>query len=186
MKIVGVDLSMRSTGLAAILLGDRPGGVIEVDTIQTKPEPGDESLHGRDRRLRNIRDGVTDWCTGAALVVIEGPAFASASPHSHERSGLWWMVVDALLAREHQVVVVAPAARAKYATGKGNAGKDQVLAAVVRRYPHADVQGNDEADSLVLAAMGARALGNPVDDVPQVNASALLKVAWPEPAEVVG
>jgi hypothetical protein len=56
-----------------------------------------------------------------------------------------------------------------------------VLAAVVRRYPHADITGNDIADALVLAAMGARQLGFPIEEsLPQANQAALAKINWPE------
>ena len=78
------------------------------------------------------------------------------------------------------VLPVPPSCRAKYATGKGNAGKDEVLLAVARRYPHAPVGGNDEADALVLAAMGARLLGEPVEDsLPKAHLDALAKLALP-------
>ena len=77
---------------------------------------------------------------------------------------------------------MTPTARAKYGTGKGNAAKDAVLAAVIRRYPAVDVTGNDEADALILAAMGARHLGIPLElsPVPGPCLDALLKVRWPE------
>ena len=74
---------------------------------------------------------------------------------------------------------VPPALLKKYATGRGNAAKDEVLAAVVRRYPHADINGNDIADAVVLAAMGARHREAPIENsLPALNASALAKVNW--------
>ena len=74
-----------------------------------------------------------------------------------------------------------PTSRATYATGKDNAGKDAVLAAVVRRYPDVDVTGNDEADALVMAAMGARLLGHPLEDsLPQSHLRALAGLELPD------
>ncbi|WP_344250995.1 hypothetical protein, partial [Isoptericola hypogeus] len=99
--------------------------------------------------------------------------------------GLWWLMVHRLLRNDYPVAVVAPPARAKYATGAGNAAKDKVLAAVVRRYPNVEVTGNDEADALVLAAMGARRLGHAIDDLPKNHLVAMEKVAWPVLPEVV-
>jgi crossover junction endodeoxyribonuclease RuvC len=56
-----------------------------------------------------------------------------------------------------------------------------VLAAVVRRYPHTDVTGNDLADALVLAAMGARRLGFPIEtSLPVANLAAMTKISWPQ------
>ena len=75
---------------------------------------------------------------------------------------------------------VPPSCRAKYATGKGNAGKDEVLLAASRRYPHAPIVGNDDADAVVLAAIGARLLGEPVEDsLPKTHLDALAKLTLP-------
>jgi crossover junction endodeoxyribonuclease RuvC len=83
------------------------------------------------------------------------------------------------------VVEVSPTCRARYATGRGNASKDDVLSAVVRRYSGVDVNGNDEADSLVLAALGARWLGCPIDDpMPKANLEAMKGVHWPDRSRI--
>ena len=175
MKIVGLDLSLASTGIASVV----PGAVtpVLVDRVQTKPH-GDD-LAARRERLSVLRRNIAAWTRYAHLVVVEGLAYASRSPHATERAGLWWLIVDDLLARDAPVAIVPPSTRAKYATGKGNSPKDAVLAAVIRRYPDADITGNDEADALILAAMGARALGCPVDELPKTHLDAMAKVAWP-------
>ncbi|NUS59160.1 MAG: hypothetical protein HOV66_30530, partial [Streptomycetaceae bacterium] len=87
---------------------------------------------------------------------------------------------DDLIAWGHEVVEVTTGGVKKYATGKGNAGKDEVLAAVVRRYPDVEVSNNNEADALVLRAMGCDHLGQPLAVVPQTHRAALDKVAWPQ------
>ncbi len=174
MKVVGIDASLTSTGVAAINLDT---GVTSVDRIESKP--GGASLALRHQRLMSIRRRLAEWTSMADLVVLEGLAFASSTGQATERAGLWWLIVDSLGPTYLPVAVVAPTARAKYATGKGNAKKDAVLAAVIRRYVDVDVSGNDEADALVLAAMGARHLGQPIDDMPKVNLEAMGKVEWP-------
>jgi crossover junction endodeoxyribonuclease RuvC len=104
------------------------------------------------------------------------------------RAGFWWLVAWRLWVRGYTVVEVPPATRTRYATGRGNASKDDVLSAVIRRYPHVDVNGNDEADSLVLAAMGMRHLGRPIEPLlgracalPQTHLAAMDAVTWPNP-----
>jgi crossover junction endodeoxyribonuclease RuvC len=176
-KVVGLDLSLASTGVA---VADEAGG-IELGQIRTKPTG--HGLIARRERLRSIRLALRRDLDGADLVVLEGLAYASRSPHATERAGLWWLVVDHLIGNQVPVAVVSPTARAKYATGKGNAGKDQVLAAVVRRYPDVDVTGNDQADALILAAMGARSRGCPIEPggitgLPQTHLDAMTRVAW--------
>jgi crossover junction endodeoxyribonuclease RuvC len=168
MKVIGVDLSLRSTGVAGRGWADR-----------IAPGP---NLHGLDR-LRHIRAAVLDFARGADLCVIEGPSYGSQGAGQHERAGAWWLVVEALSASEIPVAVVPPTCRARYACGKGNASKDQVLIAAVRRYPDVDIDGNDAADAVILAAMGADWLGEPWAQVPAAHRTGLDGVRWPEAAE---
>lgn len=161
MKVVGVDLSMTSSGIAVLSTGESGAAVHRV----VSKGFADATLSQRSDRLVALRDQVVDLAAGAHLVVIEGPAFSvpGAMAGVYDRAGLWWLVVSRLLGAGLAVAVVPPANRAKYACGKGNAGKDAVLAAVVRRYPQVDISGNDVADAMVLASMGARYLGYPVE-----------------------
>lgn len=41
------------------------------------------------------------------------------------------------------------------------------MAATIRRWPQVNVTGNDEADALILAAIGCRQSGVPIDDIPK-------------------
>jgi crossover junction endodeoxyribonuclease RuvC len=173
--VAGLDVSLQSTGVAVIW----PGGDVQLRRVRSK---GKEDATLADRRMR-LRDLAVDIVCAvpaeADLVVIEQPAFSRQTGHMHDRSGLWWLVVDHLTEAGHLVAEVSPTARARYATGRGNAGKDEVLAAVVRRYPTADVSQNDVADALILAAMGAAHLGHPLATLPLTHTAALDGVTWP-------
>lgn len=172
MKIVGIDLSLSSTGLAVITNG-------RADVVRHTTAPVGDDLARRHRRLLEIADVVRTWASGADLAVLEGPAYASVTGHQHDRSGLWWIVAHRILGSGLPLGIVPPTSRARYATGKGNAPKDGVLAAVIRRYPEVNVTGNDQADALILAAMGARRLGHPIDVVPKVALTAMAGASWP-------
>jgi crossover junction endodeoxyribonuclease RuvC len=180
MNIVGVDPSLTGTGLAII----QPNGDVFTDTISTK-------LRGHQRLahiLAEVRSAVTSarWGT-AQLVVIEGPSYGNQgtgrqSGH-HERAGLWWLITHELWQAGIPYAVVPPASRCRYATGKGNAAKDQVLAAVLKRFGQlVDIDNNNEADALVLAAMAAEHRGQPLAAMPATHSEALAKVVWPEVA----
>jgi crossover junction endodeoxyribonuclease RuvC len=60
-----------------------------------------------------------------------------------------------------------------------------VLTDVVRRYVGAAgtvLRGNDEADALVLAAMGSRHLGQPLEgSLPAAHLGAMAGAKWPSP-----
>lgn len=168
-SVVGIDLSLTSTGLA-----DTNG---YTRRVQTKAVTG---VPATVQRLQAIVDEVYLFALGNDLAVIEGPSYGSASTGQHTRGGLWWMVAARLDELRAPILVVPPTVRAKYAAGKGNAGKDAVLAAAIKRYPAFDISGNDIADAVVLAAIGARMLGQPIDDpMPATHLAALGKLALP-------
>lgn len=170
---VGLDLSLTSTGVAIIR-----NGTATVRRITSKPNPKATSEQTAARLGLLVTEIVGAIpSSDATLVAIEGPSFASTGGSQHERGGLWWLVRRALHVEGIDVVVVPPAVVKKYATGRGNAPKDQVLAAVVRRYPDVEVSGNDEADALVLAAIRARGAGHPFEaSLPQAQADAAAAV----------
>lgn len=175
-RIVGIDLSLTSTGLAVITAT----GDVELHRIRSTGKAG-ASLPERNARLGRITGEIADHLDGAALVVIEGPSFGQARQGGqHDRAGLWWLTVDHVHGAGIPVAEVPPSVLKKYITGKGNASKDEMLAAVIRRYPGVMVSANDEADALALVALGARHLNEPIDTMPAVNCQALAKVRWPE------
>lgn len=176
--VAGVDLSLTSTGIA---LAEFDGPLMSPSAYRlTSVGKAGAGLPERQTRLHKLTAAVTDKVAGADLILVEGPAFGSTTGSMHDRSGLWWLVVDTLVQEYGSIVVeVAPSARAKYATGAGNAGKDAVLAAAVKRYPDWDITGNDIADAVIIAAMGCRHLGQPIDSLPQVHLAAMTKVRWP-------
>lgn len=165
MKCIGIDLSLTSTGIS--------DGVTYADRIRPKTLTGFP-------RIRLIRETVRTYLHAADLAVIEGLAY-NAFDAGSERAGLHWIIRERLDYWGIPTAVVTPAQLKLYATGIGNAHKDEVLAAVIRQWPVAlDISNNDEADAAVLAAMGRDFLGCPSVLVPAVNRAALLKVAWPE------
>ena len=169
LAVVGLDLSLTSTGIARI--GEKTWADRIVPRVTSY------------QRMAFIVSAVADLVSDADLVVVEGPSFGSGANSRqaghHERGGLWWLVTYRLWRKAVPFAVVPPATLKRYATGKGNATKDAVLAAAIRRYPAVEFDGNDQADALVLAAMGADHHGRPIAPVPQANRAALGSVTWP-------
>jgi Holliday junction resolvasome RuvABC endonuclease subunit len=172
--VVGLDPSLTAFGIA---------GPYALRTLKTPPASG---LVARRERLRSLVRAVTLEVAeaagvGPALVVIEAPSLGQQrQAGTAERVGLWWLLVDALLEVGHLVVEVAPASRAKYATGKGNAGKTAVASAAAHRYGVVGGFADDnQADAFVLRAMGLHQLGRPLAAVPKAHAAALEVIDWP-------
>lgn len=166
LKVVGLDLSLTSTGIAWV-----DEGRVGVSRLQPK-------IRGYDR-LRKIRETALGAASGADVVAVEGPAFGAQGDAYHQLAGLWWYVTEALHGTGVPLVVVNPSTVKTFATGKGNAGKDLVLAAAVRRFPDVPIDGNDQADAAWIAALVAHHYGTSVVTVPDINLRALAKVEFP-------
>ena len=176
--IIGIDPSLTGTGVAT---------AEGLHTITSKPS--DTTLTGRRARLAtivheldNIVLGVKPWRFERTpnLIVIEAPSLAQKSQAGTlDRNGLWWLIVNRLHTLGIPVVEVSPSTLKKFATGKGNATKEAMVAAAARRLPHVDTGDQaDRADALWLAAMGADAYGCPLVDLPITHRAALDGVVW--------
>lgn len=171
MMVVGLDLALIRTGVAVVNIGQGPT-TCTCYFFEAKPEVGHE-------RLAKIVASVEEVTRDADLVVMEGLAYAA---HDNRRAlaGAWWIVQHMLWGERRPTAVVPPATLKQYATGIGNAKKPLVTAAVNSdAFPYFRTRDDNAADAAVLASMGARAKGQPVDRVPIEQQAALLKCEWP-------
>jgi crossover junction endodeoxyribonuclease RuvC len=167
-RIAGLDLSLRDTGVALV----QPGPVCSVYRVTPVKQTGHQ-------RLKTLYTEIRHLVYGTDLIVVEGPAFAQGSIQ-HTMGGAWWIILHVLWLDnpDVQVVVVAPTVLKRFATGKGNADKDEVLAATINRYHGlVPLTNNNEADAFNLAAMGAHMSGFPLAEMPKTHTKAL--EGWP-------
>lgn len=165
----GIDISLTGTAVA----GD--GWTERVPSTGKR----NDSLLQRHRRMTGIAETVLTLVGTPHLAVVEGPSYSSIGGSAWDRGGLWWLIVDGLLARDIPTAVMPPMCRAKYATGKGNSGKKAVQEAARHRYG-LPLPTDDEADACVLRAAGFDWLGHPLVPVPDTHRSALLSCRWPD------
>lgn len=180
MQIVGLDLSLTATGIARLTINGEEHA-LQLDTITSEGRKG-ATYGDRAGRLRTIARQVLATALPADLVVIEGPAYGSASPSTWDRAGLWW---DVALLLEHRGVpfaVVAPSTLKKYATGSGAATKPDMRMALFQRLG-TDVRDDNQVDAGFLALAGAQHLGTPVLELPARNVAALERADWPDPTD---
>lgn len=171
--VVGVDPSLASTGIAV------SGDPVQTRRIESKGSL-DATWPERHHRISSLAGRIADEAPPGSLVVIEAPSYGSVGGAAHDRTGLWWLAYDLVLAKGCRIVPVAPSQRAKYATGMGRAAKDRVTAAAVKRYEDIDITGNDVADAVILMAMGLRLIGEPIDaPMPMTHLAALDKLEVP-------
>lgn len=178
--VVGLDLSLTATGYAG------PDGTRVIKSTGHK----DATLHERAQRLDDLVNQITYFalCQAADppalaappdLVVIEAPSFGqSRQGGTHDRSGLWWLVVTELARGAVDLIEVPPATLKKYVTGKGNAKKPDMRMAIYKRFD-VDIEDDNEADAFALRALGLDLLGHPLAPMPAANRSALDKLTVP-------
>lgn len=160
LRVVGADLSLTSTGLS--------DGALTY-AVQT---PLDDLIEVRLGEI--VREVVRMALPGvgqckADLVVIEGSAYSKNVQRGHEELAALRLMVRYRMHRLRiPVAVVTPTQLKMWATGYGKATKAQMVAAMAERYRF---DGNavlvregryDMADALALAAMGYRAVNQPI------------------------
>jgi crossover junction endodeoxyribonuclease RuvC len=168
-KVTGLDLSYTSTGVAVVQAGD-------VSVHRLKPPA---KLTGHPRILW-LRREICALARGSTHIAVEGVAMNAR--FGVAKAGVLAGIVQHCLWLENpdaDVVIPTPANVKQFATGKGVADKDEMVATIVLRYQHvAQVLNNDMADALVLADMWCHKLGQPLADVPKDNQKAAFK-QWP-------
>lgn len=173
MRVVGLDPSLTGTGIAG---NGWSVAVGSVGNVTKDPYPL------RWARISDLAARVIEQIGAPDLVVLEAPAFDAKSTSAHDRAGLWWKVYGRLLAHEIPVAIVTTGGLKRYATGKGVAKKTHIVEQVARRLGHIweDLGGDDnQADAVVLCAMGYDAMGSPVAAMPATHRAALAAVDWP-------
>jgi crossover junction endodeoxyribonuclease RuvC len=181
--ILGLDISLASTGIASTRGWTRTAGVPRVRVPRGQRVPTDQ----RARRIHAASHAITDaipLIPIPALVVIE-KQFTNGNAGEHDLIATWWRVVGHLVRAEVPVAVVQQATLKLYATGNGAARKTAKAEMVAQARQEFDWfnGGHDEADALWLAAMGAQRLGRPITTARP--AKLLTAVEWP-PADSLG
>jgi crossover junction endodeoxyribonuclease RuvC len=162
--IVALDLSLTATGFACT---DGRSGVLN------PPKGFDRGMP----RLQWIMNQVWKITEGADLVVIEGYAFDRPN-QAHQIGELGGIIRFTLWEAEvpRPYIEIAPSSMKKFATGKGNASKPEVLVEAVRKLGYRGAS-TDEADALWLLEMARAHYEKRTLTVKQVEA--LDKIDWP-------
>ncbi len=164
--VVGLDLSLTSTGIALPK---------ETNVIQTK-QKGVARLIIIRKEIMSQLELLKD-----PLVIIEGYSFAQKNSHAHSLGELGGVIRVALAEEDIQYVIVAPTQRAKFATGKGNASKSEVVSSISARTGiiWSGKGADDKVDAWILQEIGLTYLGRSRYTWPQIHLDAMDKIEWP-------
>lgn len=165
MKVVGLDLSVTSTGIC------HPNGTTR--RVRPRQKDGDE-------RLRTIRGAVMADAFGADLAVIEAapPGLRGNAEMIHAVQGV---VRVALMDHGIPYVLVNVSTLKTFATGKGKVDKPEMAVSAYKRagaeFP--GDEGGDMCDAWWLRVIGQYLLGEPPFDLPAAQVAALDSLALP-------
>ncbi|MEV4437514.1 crossover junction endodeoxyribonuclease RuvC [Streptomyces sp. NPDC049577] len=167
LRVIGLDLSLTSTGVAL------PDGTTY--RIKTQPRDG-------DRRLLHIRSDIRDDLAEHRphLAVVEDLPMHAMSAGI---TGMVHGIVRAELAEAGvPYALVAPATLKAYACDNGKAEKAELAAAayLAAGATFVDDGGGDQADAWWLRAAGHDWCGMPLFALPQAQRDRLSKAKWPD------
>ncbi len=168
---IGIDWSMTACGVATYVDGEW-----DRMTVRTKPDDGTPS--GFLRRVHHIASKIIEWADPAEgdVWAIEGPSLGAKGAAVDRMFGGFWITVDDLTQHHAEPWVFAPTSIKKLATGKGNAGKDEVVIQTTKRLPEADASNNNEADAVWLAIAASLLHGEPIIELPTAHTTGLKRI----------
>ena len=182
-RVVGVDISLASTGIARATIPDHGPAATYTTTIGLAGKRR-ETLAQTAMRLDYLTGAIDEAVGSPDLAVVEG-RYNIAEANAGPVWALWWAVVIRLWARGVPVAQMAPTTLKLYFTGSGRADKSLMLDTARR----VGVSGGDPvfgipdgpgrfdvADAIALACAGAHRLGRPLIDRPD---DTLAVVKWP-------
>jgi Holliday junction resolvasome RuvABC endonuclease subunit len=165
MKLMGLDLSLSSTGIS----------MNSVTSVIRSKAKGAE-------RLSEVTKSILHECLENEIdcVVIEGYSFASRSGQAFSIGELGGCIRMTLFECNIPIIEVPPTCRAKFATGRGNASKGEVISAISAKTGiiFSGASGNDECDAWVLEQMALTYLGKSQYVWTKEQLSALDKIDW--------
>ena len=163
MDVIGIDLSLNSTGMAC-----SHGPVL---VKPNKDERGLDRVETVTGQLLEHMDLHID-----PVVVLEGYAMGGKG-RVFDIAEMGGVLKWRLRLANIPLSIVPPTSRAKFITGKGNANKAMVVSfATLKR--EMVFNSDDEADAWVLYQMGMTQLGQSSLNIPKINLTAMEKVDW--------
>jgi crossover junction endodeoxyribonuclease RuvC len=147
-RFVGIDPSTK-TGLAIM---DMQGNLINAAEITTKEK---QDPH----RFASIAEKIINELEPNDIITIEGFSYGSKGKGVSFQYGLGWIIRHELLERGYEYIEVPPTSVKKFATGKGNTKKDEMVLPIFKKWGF-EHSSDNVRDAFVLAQM-AKGLYNP-------------------------
>jgi crossover junction endodeoxyribonuclease RuvC len=137
MRYVGIDPSTK-TGL--VVLNGEKEWTSEITTkVKSDPE-----------RFINITEQILDNLTDGDIICIEGFSYGSKGKGVSTQYGIGWLIRAELIRNGYTYIEVPPTSVKKFATGKGNTKKDEMVLPIYKKWGFEHASDNVR-DAFVLA-----------------------------------
>ena len=150
MRFVGLDLSTK-TGLVII---DKSGNVLTEKEITSKVKQDPQ-------RMIDLTEQVLSHLEKDDVIAIEGFSYGSRGKGIAFQFGYGYSVQIALYTNDFNYLIVTPSQVKKFATGKGNASKDNMILPIFKKWGY-EHESDNVRDAFVLAQI-ARATKTSVE-----------------------
>lgn len=168
--ILGVDSSLTGTGLARIHVTTKPIDAIAstvadeilVHTVRVA-KPKTKTRREYSRRISQAVVSIDGAMDGVDMIMMEELAYGAKGDTAFVLPWIWGRIIDCAEARDIPIGFANTSQVKKYGAGSGTASKDQVMAAMIRRFPDVNITNDNESDALCLALIACRAMGYPID-----------------------
>lgn len=147
MRYVGLDLSTK-TGLVIL---DEFGNVLTEKEITSK-------IKTDPQRMIDLTEQVLNHLKKDDVIAIEGFSYGSRGKGMSFQFGYGYSVQIALYTNDYDYLIVTPSQVKKFATGKGNASKDNMILPIYKKWGY-EHESDNVRDAFVLAQI-ARATKN--------------------------
>jgi len=137
---IGIDPSTK-TGLVIL---DRDGTVIVETEVKSK-------LKQDPQRFMDIADQIYMYVRDGDKIMIEGFSFGSRGKAVSTQYGIGWIIRRQLVNKSY--TEIPPAMLKKFATGKGNSKKEDMILPIYKRWGYQNDSDNIR-DAYVLAQIG--------------------------------
>ena|SRR5699024_974711 len=142
MRYVGLDLSTK-TGLVIL---DESGQVIKAEEITTKEKSDPQ-------RMIILTEKIMSKLKDDDVIAIEGFSYGSRGRGVSFQFGYGYAVRIALFTANKPFLIVTPSQVKKYATGKGNSSKDNMILPIFKKWGF-EHDSDNVRDAYVLARIG--------------------------------
>lgn len=138
-RFVGLDLSF-STGIVIL---DSEAKVITAKEIQAYSQ-------SKIAKVAEVTNGVIALLEKDDIVILEGFAYDAVGKSADTQYGIGWIIRAFLYKNKIKFSIASPSQLKKFASGKGNATKEQLIKPIEKKWSFYDFSDNVR-DAYVLA-----------------------------------